>query len=314
MLGATLRPTAKIYNGINAKLREEINCPLCPEGKFCAILNAFKISMVAFMNASRASATFDVSERSTAILDNKPIIASVSAACISSGSDGVTGKQRVCTRIRRSPSLLVYNPNAEPGSWVSAKRFGSSFNRSLTSSLHSFKLTSKLSGRGKKGSKADYIHLRINVSSTQTTSHNIGTLYDRHLVASLRSIVAVNKQQNTPVVVEKLEAALVAVVAYWDTFVEPLQVDFAADYCSRDFVVSHLVVNLSQLMLLLEYNWHFETDSGSVPQLPGNYLISPGEAKLEESYFSRPFASFEVALGPMAVGHWHLCSNCLHYL
>uniref|UniRef100_A0A1A9V620 Uncharacterized protein n=1 Tax=Glossina austeni TaxID=7395 RepID=A0A1A9V620_GLOAU len=185
----------------------------------------------AFMNASRASATFDVSERSTAILDNKPIIASVSAACISSGNEGVTGKHRVCTRIRRSPSLLA-DPNAEPGSWVSAKRFGSSFNRSLTSSLHSFKLTNKLSGRGKKGSNGDYIYLRDIL--------------------------------NTPVVVEKLEAALVAVVAYWDTVVEPLQVDFAAHYCSRDFVVSHLVVGLAQMLLLLGHNWHFETDSGSV--------------------------------------------------
>uniref|UniRef100_A0A1A9ZRF7 Uncharacterized protein n=1 Tax=Glossina pallidipes TaxID=7398 RepID=A0A1A9ZRF7_GLOPL len=254
MLGATLRPTAKIYSGINAKLREVINCPLCPDGKFCAILNAFNISMVAFMNASRASATFDVSERSTAILDNKPIIASVSAACISSGNEGVTGKHRVCTRIRRSPSLLVYNPNAEPGSWVSAKRFGSSFNRSLTSSLHSFKLTSKLSGRGKKGSKGDYIHLR----------DILGLMYVRH--KRHRTILGhcmTDKQQNTPVVVEELEAALVAVVAYWDTFVEPLQVDFAADCCSRDFVVSHLVVGLAQLLLLLGYNWHFETDSGS---------------------------------------------------
>uniref|UniRef100_A0A1A9WHU8 Uncharacterized protein n=1 Tax=Glossina brevipalpis TaxID=37001 RepID=A0A1A9WHU8_9MUSC len=222
MLGDTFSPIAKIYNGINAKLREEINCPLCPEGKFCAILNAFKISMVAFIKASRASATLEVSDRSTAILDNKPIIASISAACISSGSEGVTGKHRVCTRMRRSPSLLVYrfrcatslaerllgssrgskapgplfgrhvwktvirppeccctlkfntkskshhkslrqnyaklftinlyatckaDPKAEPGSWVSAKRFGSCFNKSLTSSLHSFKLTSKLSGR-----------------------------------------------------------------------------------------------------------------------------------------------------------------------
>lgn len=96
-----------MYKGISAKLRGAISCPDWPDGKFCAILNALNISTVALMNASRASAIFEVIDRSTAILESRPIIASVSAACITSGNDAVTGRHMVWTRIRRSPSLFV---------------------------------------------------------------------------------------------------------------------------------------------------------------------------------------------------------------
>lgn len=96
-----------MYKGNNAKLDGNNTPPLA--GKFCASLYDVIISTVAFINASRASDKFDESERSTAIFVNKPIIQCTSADVIISDKFADTGTQSVCTRIRLSPLLLVYN-------------------------------------------------------------------------------------------------------------------------------------------------------------------------------------------------------------
>lgn len=81
-------------------------------GKFCAILNAWKMSTVALMKASLASDKLEVSERSTAILASKPTMHWESAEYITSDRLEVTGMQSVCTRIRLSALLLVYSKAA----------------------------------------------------------------------------------------------------------------------------------------------------------------------------------------------------------
>lgn len=76
-------------------------------GRFCAILNALKMSTVALIKASLASDRLDVSERSTAILESNPTMHCESAEYITSDRLAVTGIHSVWTRIRRSALLLV---------------------------------------------------------------------------------------------------------------------------------------------------------------------------------------------------------------
>lgn len=83
-----------MYSGISERFSgATIDPEFC--GKFCAILNAWKMSTVALMKASLASDRLEVSDRSTAILASKPTMHCESAEYITSDRLAVTGIHNV---------------------------------------------------------------------------------------------------------------------------------------------------------------------------------------------------------------------------